>query len=203
MARAFDRPTLWIFCGPNGCGKSTVYSDAFLHDFDGSIWIINPDLLTAEIRDQEGLAQGAANLAAVERIETWLHASIKVRRSIGVETVLSTGKYRSLVEAARAQGFAVRLVYVIVRDAALQLERIRLRVAKGGHDVPEDKVIARRARSLAQLPWFLEHADRADIFDNSGATPRRIGHKDADGATAIDPSAPADMIAALTTAPHD
>jgi len=39
--------------------------------------------------------------------------------------------------------------------------------------------------------------------DNSGATPRRIGHKDADGATAIDPSAPADMIAALTTAPRD
>nr|WP_246350607.1 AAA family ATPase [Sphingobium boeckii] len=101
---------MWIFCGPNGCGKSTVYSDAFLHDFDGSIWIINPDLLTAEIRNHDGISQQAANLAAVERIELWLHASLKVRRSIGVETVLSTGKYRALVEAAQAQGFAIRLV---------------------------------------------------------------------------------------------
>src|SRR3546814_4952554 len=60
---------LWIFAGPNGSGKSTVYSDAFLQDFDGSIWIINPDLLTTEIKEMEGLEQQAANLAAVQRIE--------------------------------------------------------------------------------------------------------------------------------------
>jgi predicted ABC-type ATPase len=176
VAKAFDKPTLWIFCGPNGCGKSTVYSDAFLHDFDGSIWIINPDLLTAEIRDHDKLPQQDANL----------------------ETVLSTGKYRALVEAARSEGFAVRLVYVIVRDAALQLERIQFRVAKGGHDVPADKIIARRQRSLAQLPWFLDHADLADIFDNSGAAPKRIGRKLADGTLVIDPASPRDLIAALS-----
>src|SRR3546814_9337469 len=76
---------LWIFAGPNGSGKSTVYSDAFLQDFDGSIWIINPDLLTTEIKEMEGLEQQAANLAAVQRIEAWLHASLGVRRSGGVD----------------------------------------------------------------------------------------------------------------------
>ncbi|MBB5685837.1 hypothetical protein [Sphingobium boeckii] len=87
---------------------------------------------------------------------------------------------------------------MIVRDTALQLERIAFRVAKGGHDVPTDKVIARRARSLAQLPWFLDHADLADIFDNSGARPKHIGRKLADGTVIIDPSAPKDLIASLS-----
>lgn len=200
MSNHFDRPTLWIFAGPNGSGKSTVYSDAFLQDFDGSIWIINPDLLTAEIRDVEGLTQLAANLAAVQRIEAWLHASLGVRRSVGVETVLSTPKYRKLVEKACSLGFTVRLVYVVLRNAELQIERIRTRVAKGGHDVPDDKVIARRQRSFEQLQWFLDHSDRADIFDNSGATPRRIGEKLDDGTIVIDPSAPRDLIAALQAA---
>lgn len=200
MSNHFDRPTLWIFAGPNGSGKSTVYSDAFLQDFDGSIWIINPDLLTAEIATAEGLPLADANLAAVQRIETWLHASLAVRRSVGVETVLSTAKYRKLVEKARDFGFLVRLVYVVLRNAELQVDRIRIRVAKGGHDVPDDKVIARRQRSFQQLRWFLDHCDRADIFDNSGAMPKLIGGRDGDGTILIAPSAPKDLIAALQTA---
>ncbi|WP_158010738.1 AAA family ATPase [Tardibacter chloracetimidivorans] len=197
MSNHFDRPTLWIFAGPNGSGKSTVYSDAFLQDFDGSIWIINPDLLTTEIKEMEGLEQQAANLAAVQRIEAWLHASLGVRRSVGVETVLSTPKYRKLVEKARNLGFSVRLVYVVLKSAELQMERIRIRVAKGGHDVPEDKVFGRRKRSFEQLQWFLDQADRVDMFDNSGAAPRRIGEKQDDGTIIVDPSAPGDLIEAL------
>ena len=52
-----------------------------------------------------------------------------------------------------------------------------MRVAKGGHDVPEDKIIERRERSLAQLPWFLDQADQAWLYDNSDASPRLMGTK--------------------------
>src|SRR3546814_6658672 len=104
----------------------------------------------------EGLAHQASNLAAEQRIEAWLHASLGVRRSVGVETVLSTPKYRKLVEKARNLGFSVRLVYVVLKSAELQMERIRIRVAKGGHDVPEDKVFGRRKRSFEQLQWKSE-----------------------------------------------
>src|SRR3546814_6957055 len=132
----------------------------------------------------------AANLAAGQRIGSWLHASLGVRRSVGVETVLSTPKYRKLVEKARNLGFSVRLVYVVLKSAELQMERIRIRVAKGGHDVPEDKVFGRRKRSFEQLQWFLDHADRVDMFANSGAEPRRIGETQDDGTIIVDPSAP-------------
>lgn len=102
-----DQPVLLIVAGPNGSGKSSVYRDADL-ELDGrSVWIVNPDLLAARIRDVENLPLGAANLEAVIRIKAWLKASIAVHKTIGVETVLSTDKYRPLVERAKDLGFAI------------------------------------------------------------------------------------------------
>jgi predicted ABC-type ATPase len=172
------KPRLWIVAGPNGCGKSSAYDRSDVDEFGGSVWIINPDLLTRRISDVEALGLSEANLAAVTRIESWLDSSLDVHQTIGVETVLSTDKYRRLVKKAKSLGFEFRLIYVFVRSAELQLERIRLRVAKGGHDVPEAKVRARRERSFDQLPWFFHHADSAWLFDNSGAAPELVGQKD-------------------------
>jgi len=172
-----EHPIFWIIAGPNGSGKSSAYQDVDIESVARSIWIVNPDLLTARLQAIEGLDLAAANLEAVQRIEAWLDASIRAHQSVGVETVLSTDKYRRLVTAAKALRFEVRLTYIILDSAERSLERVRLRVAKGGHAVPEDKIIERYARSLAQLPWFLDQADQASLFDNSGTSPRLIGHK--------------------------
>jgi predicted ABC-type ATPase len=174
-----DRPQFWIVAGPNGSGKSTAYGHGSVAGLDGSVWIINPDLLTVRLKDAENLDLLDANLAAVLRIETWLDASIGVHQTIGVETVLSTQKYRRLVEKAQARDFEVCFVYVYLQTAEMQLERIRARVAKGGHDVPSDKVVSRRARSFEQLPWFFWQADRAWIFDNSGDEPELVASRHA------------------------
>ncbi len=151
-----------------------MYGRGDVAGLDGSVWIINPDLLTAKLAVAEGLEGTAANLAAVNRIESWLDASIDVHQTIGVETVLSTSKYRVLVEKAKTLGYEVCLVYVFVKSVEIQLERIRLRVAKGGHHVPDDKVRSRRARSLEQLRWFFAQANRAWIFDNSTSEPNLV-----------------------------
>jgi predicted ABC-type ATPase len=45
----FDRPKLWIVAGPNGSGKSSLYTNSDIEDFAGSVWIINPDVLSARI----------------------------------------------------------------------------------------------------------------------------------------------------------
>jgi predicted ABC-type ATPase len=176
--RTGSRPRLWIVAGPNGCGKSTLYGNCEISQLDGSVWIINPDILTATLREREGLQGGEANLQAVKRIEQWLRKSIEVYQTIGVETVLSTGKYRKLVRLAKRKGFEIRLIYAIVDSVELQLERIKLRVAKGGHDVPADKVAARRARSLEQLKWFFWEADAVWIYDNSSAEPQLLVKRD-------------------------
>jgi len=172
-----DQPVLLIVAGPNGSGKSSSYNDTEVERAGRTIWIVNPDLLTLRIHEVEGLGFGEANLVAVQRIEAWLDASMDVHKSVGVETVLSTGKYRRLVTKAKALGFAVWLVYVVLDTPERSIERISIRVEKGGHGVPDEKVRSRYARSLSQFPWFLDQADAAWIYDNSGAEPRRIGEK--------------------------
>lgn len=135
------------------------------------MWIINPDDLALRIQTVEKLDREKANLEAVARIETWLYSSVDSYQTVGVETVLSTDKYRKLVEFAKARGFKLRLTYVYLRTAALNVERVAIRVAKGGHDVSKNKIIDRRRRSLEQLGWFFSQASAAFIFDNSGASP--------------------------------
>ena len=93
-AKELDRPKFWIVADPNGSGKSTIYTGATIKDFNRSVWIINPDLLTVRIQAVESVSLQKANLEAVRRIYTWLEASIAAHQTVGVETVLSTDKYR-------------------------------------------------------------------------------------------------------------
>jgi predicted ABC-type ATPase len=182
--------------GPNGSGKSSFYQTLEFESSARSIWIINPDLLTVRIQQVEGLELKAANLQAVQRIEAWLEVSIRAHQTVGVETVLSTSKYRRLVEAARALQFQLRLTYIILDSPKRNIERVRMRVKKGGHAVPEDKIVERYARSLAQLPWFLEQADEAWLYDNSDTSPRLIGRKTG-GIITRDPDALPQVVAAI------
>lgn len=188
LANKLNRPQLWIVAGPNGSGKSTIYTKANIKDFIGSVWIINPDLLTVRIRDVESVSLREANLQAVKRIYRWLEASIAAHQTVGVETVLSTDKYRQLVRAAKANRFEIRLFYVLLRTADMNVERVKIRVSDGGHWVPKRKILDRRQRSLQQLPWFFAHADGAWIFDNSGRKPRLIATK-IDGIIEVKPAA--------------
>lgn len=193
-----EQPVFLIVAGPNGSGKSSVYRDTEFELEGRTLWIVNPDLLTERIQAAEHRPLAEANLAAVQRIENWLDASIEVHKSVGVETVLSTGKYRRLVTKAKQLGFAVWLLYVVLDTPERNIERVRLRIAKGGHAVPEDKIRSRRDRSIEQFPWFLEQADEAWIYDNSGASPRRIGEK-RDGVVEMDANALVFMIEAVRT----
>jgi predicted ABC-type ATPase len=185
IGKGESAPRLWIVAGPNGCGKSTAYARSDLSEFDGSVWIINPDLLTKRLQTLEGLNLTSANLAAVERVEAWLDASIDVHQTIGVETVLSTPKYRKLVRKAKSRGFEVRFIYIYVDSLELQLKRIRSRVAQGGHDVPADKVEARRIRSFGEFPWFFWEAHWAAVFDNSGSELKLVASKEQMGVAEI------------------
>ncbi len=194
-AEGIDRLKLWIVAGPNGSGKSSLYDNTDIESFGRSVWIINPDLLSARIREVERMNAHKANIAAVERIEAWLEASIRAHQTVGVETVLSTAKYRRLVQLAKARRFEINLIYVLLNNVALNIERVKIRVAKGGHAVPVSKIVERHGRSLKQLPWFLSRADRAFLFDNSGATLRLMGAK-TDGVLTLDSEALPEIAAA-------
>lgn len=192
-----ERPILWIVAGPNGSGKSTFYNRTDIEGWGGSVWIINPDLLSLQIEQREAVPAAPANAQALDRIMAWLDASIDAYQTIGVETVLSSPKYRPLVERARARGFEVRMIYVLLASADLQLERVRIRVGEGGHDVPPDKIVARRTRSFDQLAWFCSNIDRGWIFDNSTSEPKFLAEILPDGRVLRWNDLPDDLLAAL------
>jgi predicted ABC-type ATPase len=148
--RKAERTRFWIIAGPNGSGKSSAYENAEIEEFGGTVRIINPDVLTPRIAEIEKVEN--PNLQAVQRIEKWLEASIRAHQTIGVETVLSTDKYRRLVVEAKKLNFDIRLIYIILNSAELNIERVRMRVATGGHAVPEEKIRSRYKRSLEQHP---------------------------------------------------
>ena len=82
--------------------------------------------------------------------------------------MLSSDKFRPRVTVALAEGFRFGLVFVTLRAAALHVARVADRVVEGGHDVPTDRVLARRIRSHAAFGWFAARAHRGLLIDNTG-----------------------------------
>jgi predicted ABC-type ATPase len=83
------------------------------------------------------------------------------------ETVLSTNRNLNLLRKAREEGYFVRCVYVLTADPEINVIRIRVRQASGGHGVPEDKIRLRYDRALALIPELVEICDILHIYDNT------------------------------------
>lgn len=89
------------------------------------------------------------------------------RRSFLVETTFSgTGIFR-LMEAVRNKDYRIVLHYVSLGSPERALDRIRNRVALGGHDVPENDARRRFLRSHSNLPTAAQLADEVLLYDNS------------------------------------
>jgi predicted ABC-type ATPase len=101
--------------------------------------------------------------------------------SFSFETVMSHPSKIELFARARAEGYRTYLYFIATDSAVVNRGRVRERVAKGGHDVPEDKILERYERSLRLVRDALAHAYRAFIFDNSGGEPIWLAEFDPQG----------------------
>src|SRR5437868_5288441 len=71
------------------------------------------------------------------------------------------------LKKARSKGYRTYLYFVSTAGPRINCQRVAARVEKGGHPVPDDKVISRYYKSLDLLAPAIKHTDRAYIFDNS------------------------------------
>jgi predicted ABC-type ATPase len=161
---------MWIVEGPNGAGKSTFTNQVLVNLGIDDLIKLNADEVTAAYRaiDAE-TPQNELNLRAAQAVDSDVAGCIKSRRDFLVETVLSSGKYRDDVEAAKATGFHFGLIYISLYPPELSPARVGERVHEGGHAVDYDTAIARDHRSHQELIWFASRADYLTIFDNSAA----------------------------------
>jgi predicted ABC-type ATPase len=173
-----SRPGFVIVAGPNGCGKSSLAELAARRELLFDTTPINPDKLTLEARSSVAAASDeAANLIAVERAEKAVWRSIAEHVSVGVETVLSSDKYLVAVAAARRRKFRTRLLFISVPSVDVALDRIAVRVANGGHDVPAKKVKARWKKAHDNLLAFSDIVDDVFVFSNVGPRPHLIAER--------------------------
>ena len=118
-------PKFYLFAGPNGCGKSTLFHtnrDIF------DIPRINVDEI---VRDNGG---------------DWRNLE-----SFNQETTLCGSSALRNIQQAHNLGYEVELYFVCVENVELAKARIRKRVAAGGHGIPDADVERRYTESLQKL----------------------------------------------------
>ena len=93
---------------------------------------------------------------------------IETRRLFVFETTLSSQQSLKLMREAKAAGFKVGLYYSALDSVETDIERVRQRVAKGGHDIPEPDIRRRHKGSFLKLTEALKIADEVVLVDNSG-----------------------------------
>lgn len=152
------RPIIVAVAGPNGAGKSTFY-EAFLSRA-GLLWV-NADEIARELGVD---AYGGASLADALR-----RALVEQGQSFAFETVLSDPEAAKVefLKFAEEHGYTVVLCFIGLESAQTSRERVALRVAQGGHDVPDDKLAARYPRTLSNLARAIQRLQFVRIFDNS------------------------------------
>jgi predicted ABC-type ATPase len=162
---------LYVIAGPNGVGKTT-FAREFLPNFADCKNFVNADLIA------QGMAPFSPETAAVRAGRMMLgeiRSFAKRRVSFAFETTLSGRGYIALLRQLKARGYKIHVFFLWVSSVDLALSRVRERVARGGHDVPEAVVRRRFERSMGNfLSLYRGLADRWTLFDNSGDAPTVI-----------------------------
>jgi predicted ABC-type ATPase len=155
-----------MVAGPNGAGKTTLTKSLREQGIDFGEYI-NPDDIALALEGSYTARVAEAQRLADQRRD----ACIVARRNFSFETVMSHPSKIDILERANGAGFFVQLFFVGIDDPRTNVDRVALRVAQGGHDVPEDRIIARWHRTMGLLARAVGTADRSFIFDNSESGP--------------------------------
>lgn len=158
-----------LVVGPNGAGKST-FVELVLAEQRPGVTFVNADVIAAERWPDDPVGHGHEAAAAAAQIRDELVAR---GEPFIAETVASHDSKVDLVRRARRVGYHVHVIVIAVPEE-FSVARVELRVASGGHDVPEDKIRARYRRLWDNVVTMVELADSAEVFDNSGPGPTTV-----------------------------
>ena len=151
-----------LVVGPNGAGKTTFTELILTPSLPGHAFV-NADTIAAGRwpEDPQAHSYEAAEIAARTREEL-----ITTRTPFITETVFSHPSKLDLISSALAADYTV-VLHVLIIPEDLAVERVRHRVAAGGHDVPEHKIRERFHRLFDLLVPAIDQATSADVWDNS------------------------------------
>ncbi|MEO6804126.1 MAG: zeta toxin family protein [Granulicella sp.] len=176
-------PTLTVVAGANGCGKTTL--TRWGRDEFQESSVLDPDTVARSLRST-GADSGSA-IDAGREVLLMAERLLKAGQSFAVETTLSGNTYLRMMVKAKMLGYLVVLVYIGTENVSINMQRVRFRVANGGHNVPEEDQRRRYPRSIANAAKALTIADEAIILDNSGARYVKVAVKRITGIEVFEP----------------
>ncbi len=163
-----EPPLLVVLAGPNGAGKSTFY-ELYLRDL--GLRFINADVLARSLEGTGAPAPTGAAYRAAQLADAARRALVERSESFCMETVFSdpAGAKLGFLREAQSRGYRVVLHFIGLDSPQLSQARVLHRVLNGGHDVPDEKLLARYPRSLANLEQAAAFVDALLLYDNSSA----------------------------------
>ena len=187
MAKAATPPprqsSIFVLAGCNGAGKSSIGGAALL---ESGVRFYNPDeaarkIAAANARLDPMLTMSEINGEAWNQGRILLERAIDQRLDFAFETTLGGHTIPKLLERAANEGLSVHVWFAGLQGVGLHIERVRQRVARGGHDIPREKILERYDAGRTNLIHLLPHLASVRIFDNSaqaapgqGLTPKPL-----------------------------
>ena len=159
-----------IIAGPNGAGKTT-FANNFLPFEAKTLAFINADLIA------QGLSPFAPERVAIEASKILIFRIkelCRINESFALESTLSGKAHLRLILELREQGYFVVLHFLKLASIELAIERVKIRVMDGGHNIPEDVIRRRFKRALINLPEYKSAVNKWKIWDTSSGTPELI-----------------------------
>jgi predicted ABC-type ATPase len=160
------RPIVVALAGPNGAGKSTFYH---AHLGRTGLRFVNADVLALSL---EMDAYAAANKADALRRKL-----VELRESFIFETVFSdpVGDKLTFLKECEKAGYTALLIFIGISAPEISDERVAMRVAQGGHDVPANKIVERYPRVMSNLKRAFAELSNMRVYDNDDLkTPYRL-----------------------------
>jgi hypothetical protein len=157
-----ENKSFYLFAGVNGAGKTTLFNA-----MNGNVkksFRINSDEIVREIGkwDSETDQVKAAKIAVGLRNEC-----MEKGNSFNEETTLTGKTILKLIDKVREKNYKLHLFYVGVGSPDISKERIKKRVADGGHHIPDEVVDKRYKESLKNFEKILKKFDNVVVYDNS------------------------------------
>ncbi|MCX7562101.1 hypothetical protein OS176_00860 [Xanthomonadaceae bacterium XH05] len=157
------RPLVYVIAGVNGAGKSSLGGRALSQS--GLSWF-NPDTYARQWRSRTGCTPTQANAAAWQEGVRRLNAAVASGRNYAFETTLGGNTIPARLRTITAT-HDVAMWYCGLDSPERHIARVRLRVAGGGHDIPETRIRERYISSLINLIALLPHLAQLQVYDNS------------------------------------
>lgn len=154
-----------IIAGPNGAGKST-FAQEYLPNEASCPTFVNADLIAAGLSPFDpAVAAVRAGRLMLEEIRRHAHSG----KSFAFETTLAEKSYGRQIPQWQAAGYSVHLVFLKLQHPDLAIKRVAIRVAQGGHNVPELVIRRRFDKGWSNFQnLYRELVDSWSLYDNSG-----------------------------------